>query len=66
MLVGTGERGALASNLQIKLTIKPKLNRRCHFEARVEGNANKYIQRKVDQKEKNLAWECNPGDQKNR
>ena len=32
----------------------------------MEGNANKYIQRKADQKEKSLARECNPGDREDR
>ena len=32
----------------------------------MEGNANKYIQRKADQKEKSLAQESNPGDQMDR
>lgn len=66
VLVGTGNRWALPSKLQIKLTISPKLNWDCHFELCVEGNANKYIQRKVDQKWKSLAWEYNPGDPENR
>lgn len=36
------------------------------LETRVEWNTNKYVQRKLDQKEKSLAKECNPGDQENR
>ena len=65
VLVGTGNR-TLPPKLQIKLTINPKLTWECPFEARVEGNANKYIQRKADQKEKSLAQESNPGDQMDR
>ena len=66
VLVGTGDRRVHMFELQIKLTVKPKLNWQCHFEARLDRNANKYIQRKVDQKEKSLALGCNPGDQEGR